>query len=168
MLKPLAKGLLPYRPTATEIRCDDWFCRDCKLRFRPGGSWLFWPGCPSLRFPFGKRLSSHSRHCPFSASARGVSPIPSQGSKDHRWVCAPLDGNCDPRWGTKSPAGPSAAVAQSYGEGDELCRAYRHPRQTQPSEGCTSFLVSCKLLVAGTASSRVHGKCRRISPQCNN
>jgi len=29
LLKPLAKELLQYRPTANEVRCDGWLCRDC-------------------------------------------------------------------------------------------------------------------------------------------
>lgn len=41
----------------------------------------------------------------------------------------------------------------------EMCCSYSHPRKTWPSEGCTSFFASCKLLAAGTASSPVRGKC---------
>lgn len=116
---------------AAQLQCT------AQLKFHPKHSWLSRPGCPSLRFAFGKRLSSHSRCCPFSASALSISPLSIQECKDHQWFCGPLAGNHNQWWGTERPAGPSAAWAavlpmtQSYVERDVL--------YVQPSQANMTF-----------------------------
>lgn len=75
----------------------------------------------------------------------------------------PQVGLCSPGWELWPTVGvwePRQALSclGSSATWRETCCVYSHPRQTQPSEGCTSFFVSHRLLVAGTVSSHIHGK----------